>query len=133
MTESISLDEAKRLVADNFSFVVPGSETNLDAMTKVGCRTDRQTMMPVGPPWLVRTGVHLREPSRELINRTMDKLGQLASERGFERQPQTPRDQFPEDATYQDERGFRVSTMILTNQGRQVLAIVSSSPPCVDD
>ena len=133
MTETITLDQVKRTVADNFEFIVPGSQTNLDAMTKVGCRTDPKTMMPAGPPWLVRTGVHLRSPSRELINRTMSKLDQLEAERGFKRLPASPRDQFPEDRSYLDTHGFRVSTVILSNRGEQILAIVSSSPPCIDE
>ncbi|CPZ81630.1 Hypothetical protein ERS075649_04880 [Mycobacteroides abscessus] len=94
---TLTVTEAARITAGYVS-LVSGQEVDPspDGIEKVGCRTNKESLMSEGPPWKVRRQWWVDHPPRELISGAMSRLESLAAQ-GFERQPWTRPDPEPLD------------------------------------
>ncbi|MFH5211326.1 hypothetical protein [Antrihabitans spumae] len=125
----LTVAEATRVAAANLSVAVGVPlDPARERVVKVGCRTDPESLMSIGPPYRVRLSHEVAAPSPDVLAEAMARVEKL-TDRGFELQPRTPNDQTPEDRTYQDDKGYTVitstSVMVLGGPG---LTIYSNSP-----
>lgn len=104
-----------------------------DRVEKVGCRTDPESFMSVGPPWRLRTTWWVDNPPAPLVDQTLARLAGLTSE-GFERQPWTRPDPEPAHTrTYQDQRGYIVTASAEKSPAGRYMLEVTAMSPCAND
>lgn len=131
---TLTVTEAARITAGYVS-LVSGHEVDPspDGVEKVGCRTNKESLMSEGPPWKVRRQWWVDHPPRELISGAMGRLESLAAQ-GFERQPWTRPDPEPLDTkTYHDARGYVVGARAYTTAGGRELFEVTVMSPCANE
>lgn len=129
----LGVEESTRIAAANLSVAVGVPlDPARERVVQVGCRTDPESLMTIGPPYRVRLSHEVAAPSPDVLAEAMARVEKL-TDRGFELQPRTPNDQTPEDRTYQDDKGYTVitstSVMVLGGPG---LTIYSNSPCAAD-
>lgn len=128
-TTGLTVEEATRVAAENLS-VALGAPVDPDRenVAKIGCRTDPDSLMSVGPPWRVRLSFAFAAPQPEHIAQIMARVETLVG-RGFTLQQSNPNDRSSDDRAYRNADGFTVSTSTSTLVlGGPGLTITSVSP-----
>ncbi|WP_282781734.1 MULTISPECIES: hypothetical protein [unclassified Nocardia] len=79
----IKLDEASRIVAENFTLIWPEPiRREPDQVQRgSGCRTNPSTLMPEGPPWSPSTSITVFNPSQEFIDKALANLEATSTDR----------------------------------------------------
>ncbi|MBL1079290.1 hypothetical protein JK358_33280 [Nocardia sp. 2] len=133
---AIYLDEASRIVAENFTMIWP-EPISLDVdrikQNRTACHTNPATLMPEGPPWIPSTSATVFNPSQEFVDKALANLEAMTT-KGFVLQPYQVPGEDPINRTYKDERGFTIGAHRDTGTSpRGVMFTMSSAAPCVDE
>ncbi|NGX05881.1 hypothetical protein [Mycobacteroides franklinii] len=131
---TLTVTEAARITAGYVS-LVSGQDVDPgpDSVEKVGCLTNKESLMSEGPPWKVRRQWWVDNPPAELVDGAMGRLDSLAAQ-GFKRQPWTRPDPEPSNTkTYQDPRGYVVGARAYTTAGGRDLFEVTAMSPCAGE
>ncbi|MEU9806815.1 hypothetical protein [Mycobacterium sp. NPDC050853] len=131
---TLTVTEAARITAGYVS-LVSGQEADPspDRAEKVGCQTNKESLMSEGPPWKVRRQWWVDNPPQELIAAALGRLDSLAAQ-GFDRQVWARPDPEPANTkTYHDARGYVVGARAYTTAGGRDLFEVTAMSPCAND
>lgn len=101
-------------------------------VAQIGCRTDPESLMSVGPPWSVRTTWVKGSPTEEFVAAALGRLESLTAE-GFSPQPWTrPEPEPPNRRSYADDRGYRVTADTAKRPSGKVDFELTVTSPCAE-
>jgi hypothetical protein len=127
ITVAQATDENSRLVA-----LIVGDEFERSAfqdVAQIGCRTDPESLMSVGPPFSVRTTWVKQDPTPEFVSAALRRVDSLQAE-GFQRTAWTrPEPEPPNTRAYKDDRGYGITASDKVRpSGKAVFEIYVNSP-----